>query len=189
MKVMRARLFTALFLVVLFGAPASAAPAPRAEKFTACVEKAAAVDFAGKEAFQTALHDLVVSRASRFETVSSVNRDLQIAMARAQTLRIIFLAARSPARITTGEGLSKFTNFGWSQDDTAVLAKQSREYRALESTIWALGEQNNGHPDWPAFREFSGTLAARGPEFAALTADFQASQKDVEALIARCNAP
>ena len=86
-------------------APSSAAG------FAECVGDAAAGDFDAKKEYQTTLRDLIVRHRPEFESLASLNMELQIALAEAGKARFRYLLKHSPRRIRTDGGLSKFTNF------------------------------------------------------------------------------
>lgn len=174
-----------MILALQFGALAPSSAAGFAE----CVGDAAARDFEAKKEFQAALRDLIVRHRPEFESLASLNMELQIAYAQMRKAKFRYLLKHSPARIRTDGGLSKFTNFEWTKEDSERFAGEDAGYRQLEQRKAKLAKANNGHPDWPKLREyFHGELGQR-PQFGALMKRFQALQKEVGDLIAGCPRP
>ncbi len=157
--------------------------------FAECVVDAAAREFEAKKEFQAALRDLIVRHRPEFKSLASLNMELQIALAEAGKARFRYLLKHSPRRIRTDGGLSKFTNFDWSKEDSERFARQDAGYRLLEQRTAKLAIANNGHPDWPKLREFFRGALRKRPEFAAMMKRFQALQKEVGDLVAGCPRP
>ncbi len=162
------------------GGPASA------DAFADCVRDAASQDLAAKTAFQRDLRDLIVEQRGEFAAVATVNRDLQIAFAEARRARFDYLLAHDPDRIDTANGLSRFSNFDWSEADSNNFMAESESYRDLEQRIARLEERNNGHPDWPKLREYFHAELTRSPAFSSVMAHFQGRQIAVAARLAEC---
>ncbi len=151
-----------------------------------CVRDAATADLVAKTEFQRDLRDLVVQQRPEFEPLATVNQELQVLLAEAQRAKFDYLLSHEPGRIDTSNGLARFSNFAWSDEDTAKFIEQSASFRDLEVRIAALQDQNNDHPDWPGLREHFRAGLSQSADFVALMARFQARQSDVEAAIAKC---
>jgi len=157
--------------------------------FAECVRDATARDFDAKKEYQTALRDLIVRHRPEFESLASLNMELQIAYAQMRKAKFRYLLKHIPARIRTDGGLSKFTNFDWSKEDSERFAGEDAGYRQLEQRKAKLAKANNGHPDWPKLREFFHGELGKRPEYAAMMKRFLARQKEVGDLIAGCPRP
>jgi hypothetical protein len=165
---------------VAFGGTASA------DAFADCVRSTASAHMVAKVEFQRDLRNLVVQNRPEFEALSDVNMDLQILFAEARRKRFDHLLTHDPDRIDTANGLSRFSNFSWSDEDTKNFMAESESYRKLERRISQLEDQNNAHPDWPELREYFRAELTRSPEFSGVMARFQDRQSDVEARITQC---
>lgn len=154
--------------------------------FADCVRDAAGRDLAAKTAFQRGMRDLIVQQRPAFKPLADVNMALQIAYAEARRAKFDYLLKHDAGRIDTTRGLSRFTNFPWSDADTEKLMAESRSYRALESRLATLKERNNAHPDWPKMRQHFRTALGQSPDFRALMARFQSLQREVTAVISKC---
>jgi hypothetical protein len=93
-----------------------------------------------------------------------LQRDLQISLNDARTLRFYFLLEHDPGRIVRDEGVAAFINFDWSDEDDDQLRALSLEYTALEKRIEELRRQSDGHPDWPQAREKAKSVQGQ-PDF------------------------
>ena len=175
----------ALFAISLAIGSTIAAPA-RAGVFADCARDAAGRELAAKTGFQRGLRDLIVRQRAAFKPLADVNMALQIAYAEARRAKFDYLLKHDAGRVDTTAGLSRFTNFAWSDADTEKLRAESRLYQALEKRLATLKEQNNAHPDWPQMRQYIRGTLAQSPDFKILMARFQARQKEVAAMISKC---
>ena len=100
-----------------------------------------------------------------------------------RTARFEYLLANDPSRIVLTKGLSRFTNFAWSDEDTQTLRQVDPGYAALEAKIAALRKPNDDQPDWPSFREYFRNTVVKSEEYEALLSEFTEKQKTVEALL------
>ncbi len=151
-----------------------------------CVRDAASADLVAKTEFQRDLRNLIVQQRPAFETLATINKELQTLLAEAQRAKLDYLLEHDPDRIDTTNGLARFSNFAWSDDDTAKFIEASSSYRELEIRTATLHERNNDHPDWPKLREHFRSELSQSPDFAALMTRFQTRQRNVEAEIAKC---
>ena len=134
--------------------------------------------------WQGGLAELVIEKKPDFEAVATTQRDLQWAYLERRTARFEHLLARNPSRIVLTEGLSRFTNFDWSREDTEILRKADPEYAALEAKVAALRKRNDDQRDWPSFREYFRNTLVKSKEYQALLGEFMEKQKAVEGLLA-----
>lgn len=158
-----------------------------ARGFADCVRDAASRDLVAKTEFQRDLRDLIVQKRPEFESLATVNMELQIMLAEARRAMFDYLLRHDPNRIDTTNGLVQFSNLEWFDEDSAKFMEESSSYRELEYRISALQEQNNDHPDWPKLREHFRSELSQSPDFKALMARFQTRQSNVEAVIAQCH--
>jgi hypothetical protein len=151
-----------------------------------CVREAASADLVAKTEFQLDLRNLIVQQRPKFEALATINKELQTLLAEARRAKLDYLLEHDPDRIDTTNGLSRFSDFAWSDEDTAKYIEASGSYRELEIRISTLQERNNDHPDWPKLREYFRSELSQNPEFTALTARFQTQQSYVETAIVQC---
>ena len=165
---------------VVFGGTASA------DAFADCVRGTASEDMVAKVEFQRNLRNLVVQNRPEFEALATVNMELQIMFAEARRKMLDYLLKHDRDRIDTANGLGRFNNFAWSDEDTKNFMAESQSYRGLQGRISQLEDRNNGHPDWPGLREYFRAGISQSPDFTALMARFQTRQREVEADVAKC---
>jgi hypothetical protein len=154
--------------------------------FADCVRDAADRNLVAKTAFQSGLRDLIVRDRPELESLATVQMELQILLAEAWRAKFDHLLTHDPARIDTANGLGRFSNFPWTDADSADFKEESRSYRRLELRISTLEDQNNGHPDWPELRAHFRSELSQDPDFEALMTRFQTEQATVKAVIAQC---
>lgn len=157
-----------------------------ADAFADCVRATASADMVAKVEFQRDLRNLVVQNRPEFEALANVSMNLQILFAEARRKKFDYLLKQDPNRIDTANGLGRFTNFDWSDDDTKNFMAESDSYRDLETRISQLKERNNGHADWPELRAYFRAELNQSAEFSGVMARFQDRQSEVEVDIARC---
>ena len=121
-----------------------------------------------KVQFQRDLRNLVVQNRPEFEALANVSMELQILFAEARRKKFDHLLKHDPDRIDTANGLGRFSNFAWSDEDAKNFMAESASYRKLEERITRLEEQNNGHPDWPKIRAYFRAELTQSPEFNAV---------------------
>jgi len=124
-------------------------------------EKAAAA----QKRFQQDMYDMMASRWHHLEGLTAMQRDLQLALIEAQTLRFYFLLQHHPEKIVRDQGISDFLNFDWSDEDDEHLRDDNSEYGELQKRIHKLRGRSDGHAQWPEAREKALSLQAE--------ADFQ----------------
>lgn len=159
----------------------------RGDAFADCIREAASVNLAARTEFQRDLRNLVVEQKPELTTLATINRNLQIRLAEARFAKYGFLLEHARERINTKNGLSGFSNFEWSDEDTEKFKNESDSYRALETEIAALRAQNDGHPDWPELREHFRSYLNSSEEFEDLMVQLQVGQNEVEATLANCD--
>ena len=157
-----------------------------AETFVDCVQEAASEDLVAKTDFQRGMRDLIVRQRPEFAALATVSMELQIQYAKVRQAKFDYLLKHDPDRIDTANGLSKFTNFEWFDEDKVKFIEESGSYRDLETRLAKLREQNDGNLDWPKMREHFRSELGQSPEFASLMARFQTRQGKIEVLIAQC---
>lgn len=171
-------------LLIATGGPGSADTS--ADAFADCVRDAASEDMAAKTDFQRQLRDLIVRQRPEFEALATVNMELQTLFAEVRRAKFDYLLEHDPGRIDTANGLSKFSNFPWTDEDTALFKEDSVSYRDLESRLATLRKRNDSHPDWPQMREYFRSNLSQSAEFASVLARFQSRENDVETVVAQC---
>ena len=155
-----------------------------ADDFAATARNAQVAYATAQREWQGGLAELVIEKKPEFEAVATAQRDLQWAYRERRTARFEHLLAKHPSRIVLTEGLSRFTNFDWSHEDTEILREADPEYAALEAKVAALRKRNDDQPDWPSFREYFRNTLVKSKDFQALLGEFMEKQKAVEALLA-----
>ncbi|TQV77781.1 hypothetical protein [Denitrobaculum tricleocarpae] len=171
------------FLLLAF---VKAGPAA-ADAYTTCLGEIADADLEAKTAYQRALRDLIVDRRPEFAELADINRDLQLLLAQMRFARVDYLLTTAPERVDGKNGLSRFRNFDWTQEDLDRMTANSTEYREQSVRLERLKGRNQGHPDWPAMRSFVRSEMSEGGAFAQITADFIEAGAALEARMAGCS--
>ncbi|UCD11115.1 MAG: hypothetical protein JSU88_10720 [Nitrospinaceae bacterium] len=164
-----------------------AAPAHAGDAFNACAKKAAARDLEAKKDFQNRLHALIVTGKPEFKALAAINRDLQIQLAKARKEKLEYLLKKHPERIITTQGISRFTNFDWSDADESRFLSESETNKKRQESIADLNERNNFHTDWPRLRGFFRSELTKTPAYKTLMSDFTKSQVEVKKILSACN--
>ncbi len=182
MQYHRLELVLSAFLLLTF---AKAAPVA-ADPYTTCLGEVANADLEAKTAYQRGLRDLIVDRKPEFAELADINRDLQVLLARMRFERLNYLLTTAPERVDGKNGLSRFRNFNWTQEDLERLTATSAGYQEQSERLELLKSQNQGHPGWPEMRSFVRNGMSEGGAFAQITADFIEQTAAIEARLAGC---
>lgn len=175
-------LLFAACLVIQGTGKASAA----AEDHAACLVEIAEADLAAKSRYQKGLRDLIVAQRPEFATLADINRDVQLLFAEMRFARLRYLLATAPERIDGASGLSGFRNFDWRDEDLPELLAARPSYAAQIERLEMLKAQNNGHPDWPAMREFVREEFSKEGPFKELTDRFLEHNTTLEEALSEC---
>jgi hypothetical protein len=109
--------------------------------------------------FQQELADFFVSRRPDLKDLVLVSRDLQLSLIERRSLEFRYLIATHPERIVRDQGISRFSNYDWTDEDAKVLGRSNPDYEAARRHVGALRERSDGHPEWPVFRAANQVLA------------------------------
>jgi hypothetical protein len=99
------------------------------------------------------LAELLLKHTPEHEELINIQRDLQIAYIKQRTIKYRFLQAKHKDLLLYGKGIVQHSNFEWSEKLDQHLLKYRPEYSKLKSKISSLEAKNQGHPQWPSFRE------------------------------------
>jgi hypothetical protein len=182
---MRYRTYILFFALVLI-AQMSLIASVQAADFAECAQDIANKDFIAKQAFQTELRDMIVAPRQDFKELANLNMDLQIALAEARKTVIAYLLEHEPARLSTTGGLSKFSNFDWSEKDQEKFVQANKAHAQLAEKVEKLKKANNSHPDWGKMRGYMRGVLSKKPGFEKLMSNFFADQKKLGDLLGKC---
>ena len=160
----------------------------RAADFPECAQDIANKDFFAKQAFQTNLRDMIVGPRPDFKELADINMNLQIAYAEFRKAKLAYLLEHDPDRIAKTGGLSKFSNFDWSEKDQEKFVQANDAHARLAEKVEKLKEVNNSHTDWEKMRGYMRGVLSKKPEFEKLMSNFFADQKKLGKLLAKCPA-
>jgi hypothetical protein len=177
------------FVLLFLGLMVQTTPLAHAEEFKACAVRAAARDLAAKKDFQDRLHQMIVDDKPEFKALAALNRDLQIQLAEERKVKIDYLLETNPERIITHHGLSKFSNFTWSDADESRFLEKSEANRKRMEKISDLRKRNNFHADWPRMRGYFRSELTKKPAYKTLMTDFTKSQVEVKNILSSCPVP
>lgn len=176
----------AVFLSFALSLAAAGAESVAADGHTTCLREVARADLEAKTAYQEGLRNLIVARQPDFNELADINLDLQVLFAEMRFDRLSYLLATAPARVDGANGLSRFRNFDWTEEDLENLKTTQPEYTAKLARLEALKGRNQGHPDWPEMRAFVKSEMSGGGPLAELTATFMEHNAGMEARLADC---
>jgi hypothetical protein len=143
-------------LVVLFATSLgrSSASSEKAQKaWTAYIQ--------AQRQYQQELADFLVSRRPDLKELILVNRDLQLALIERRSLEFRHLLATHPERIVTNQGISKFSNYDWTDEDGKDLRSTTPDYEAAINHVKALQRRSDGDSHWDALRAANRALAKK----------------------------
>ena len=157
--------------------------AANGDRFTELAKKAQTEYSLAQEEWQRGLAELVIRTNPEFTAVASAQRDLQLASIALRTARFDYLLQHEPSRIVLTNGLSQFSNFNWSDDDSRALIELDPSYAALERKVSESRRKNDAQPDWARFREYFRNTLSHSNEYQVLLKEFMSRTKQVEALL------
>ena len=182
---MRYRTYILFFSLALIAQMSLIAPVQAAD-FAECAQDIANKDFIAKQAFQTELRDMIVGPRPDFKELADINMDLQIAYAEFRKAKLVYLLEHDPERIKITGGLSKFSNFDWSEKDQRKFVQANGAHALLAEKVEKLKKANNSHPDWGKMRGYMRGVLSKKPEFEKLMSNFFADQKMLGDLLGKC---
>jgi hypothetical protein len=173
---------TALLVVVfvVLSVPA------RAETFSECAERAYAQAASASQEWQRSLRDLLVKVRPDLAPLVTLEMEHQLALIDSRQARFRFLLRTDARRVLTRDGLAAFRNFDWTEADAGVLRQQTPGYVAIEQNVAELGRQVRAHADWPAMRDYVGTILSANPQFQHLLKRFQERERGIEPVLRTC---
>ena len=137
---------------------------------------------AAQKAWQEGLAALTIRKAPEFKAVAEAQRDLQLGFIERRAARFEYLIDHAPDRIVVTEGLSRFSNFDWTDADTEALLAD-KNYAALEARVAALKKANDSQTNWEAFRTYFREHLSQDAEYTALFSEFMRRRAEVEAFL------
>jgi hypothetical protein len=163
------------------------AAAAGADDLTACLRAPLADDLAAKVAFQDGMRDLTATDRPALAGLATLNRDLQVALAEARAVRLDWLAAEDPERLRPlSDAGAPWRSFAWDRGDERALRKADPRYTTIAVRAAALAERSDGHPDWPAVRDYLRTDLRGDDRFLALVRDARGSAATTDAALRAC---
>lgn len=176
-------LVTSLVVALLL----TAGPARAGEAERACIAGPVAADLAAKVAFQDGMRDLMATARPDLADLITLNRDLQVALAEARALRLDWLALEDPDRLRplSADG-TPWRGFAWDEADEVALRAADPRYLTLSTQAQALATRSDGHPDWPALRDYMRSSLRNDPGFRDLTRDLVKPVQDMDDAMRAC---
>lgn len=171
---------------ILIGMALFAMSPAEAQRAMDCARAVADADLAAKQRYQQGMANLIAAKRPEFREVATLNRDLQIALAQARHMQLLYLLADSPRKVSLSGGLSRFSNFSWSSGDDKSLREANSNYAQLEKHIEVLRRRNDAHDDWSQLRMFARGELSNTPEFQNLMVEFQNARNRIEQRLAGC---
>lgn len=156
------------------------------DDFTTCLGETARADLAGKAAYQCGLRDLIVERQPGFAALADLNRDIQVLFAEMRFARMDYLLSTRPEGLDGLNGLSRFRNFDWTEEDLEGLTAARPDYGDQIARLEVLKTKNQDHADWPALRAFIKGELSQDAAFSRLTAEFMEHNAAMETRLADC---
>ena len=127
---------------------------------------------AAQTSWQDNLAALLIKDKPEFTEIANAQRDHQHALISLKNARFNYLTNVDPQRLDTGE-LGRFTNFTWSETDTAAAKARTPGYSAHEEEVARTRSLNDRQPNWESFRNYFQTEFSRSEAFTEELARFQ----------------
>lgn len=176
-----------LALVVGLSLVSAGHAARAADPLADCLRAPLADDLTAKVVFQDALRDLIAVQRPDLGALAALNRDLQVTLAKARTIRLDWLAAADPDRLRplSADG-TPWRSFAWEREDEAALRDVDARYTTVSIRADALTRRSDGHPDWPALRAHMRTTLSGDDRFRILVARGRDSAAATDAALRAC---
>ena len=123
------------------------------------VNDAWALYIQAQQQLQHDLGDFLSSRRPDLKEIVLLNRDLQLTLVELRALKFAYLCREHPERIIKDQGVSRFSNFEWTDEDDSHLRSANPRYKEVAERAKALRQKNDSHPQWPALRGATQQLA------------------------------
>jgi len=81
------------------------------------------------------------------QSVAGLQRDQQFATIELRNMKFQYLLVYDPDRIVYGDGLSRFADFNWNEDDSAALREMNPDFLKLERWAELNSKRLSDHPD------------------------------------------
>jgi hypothetical protein len=119
---------------------------------------------AAQTRWQDNLAALLIVDKPEFKELAIAQRDHQHALIALKRARFIYLVNHDPQRLDIGE-LGRFTNFTWSEADTAAAGQADSGYRHLEQEVSRTRAIEDRQPQREAFRHYFQAEFAQSENF------------------------
>ena len=129
--------------------------------------------------WQDNLAALLIRDMPEFTATVNAQRAHQQALIALKRARFNHLISHHPKRLDTGE-LGRFTNFTWTEADTAAARANNTSYTALEEQVSRTRAINDARPDWDAFRHYFQKEFSQSEEFKVELSSFQAELEKIK---------
>lgn len=158
----------------------------RAGTFPACAERAYAQAASASQQWQHGLRDFIVKVRPDLATLATLEMEQQLARIDRRQAQFRYLLRTDARRVHTGEGLTSFRNFDWTDADARALRPRSPSYVAIERKVVALERQGQARHDWPALRDYVRTSSSASPQFQDLLKRLRERELGIERLLKSC---
>ena len=108
---------------------------------------------------QQELGDFLSSRRPDLKEIILASRDLQLALIERRSLEFNSLLVNHPERVVRDQGISRFSNFDWTDEDAKVLRRSNPDYEAAVRRVEVLRQRSEAHPLGAALRAAHQALA------------------------------
>ena len=132
--------------------------------------------------WQQELADFLSSQRPDLNEVITASRDLQLALIDRRSLEFHYLLATHPERIVIDQGISRFANFHWTDQDGLALSRNNPDYAVAVKRVELLRQRSDSNPLWSALREANRSLANQ-PEYQKIYARFEQRLKTAEKIL------
>lgn len=134
---------------------------------------------AAQTRWQDNLAALLIENKPEFTATANAQRNHQHALIALKRARFNYLITHHPERLDRSE-LGRFTNFTWSEADTAAAEAIDAHYKALEEQVAQSRAVNDGQADWDAFRDHFRSEIAPSEAFKQELSRFQAELEQIK---------
>ena len=134
---------------------------------------------AAQTRWQDNLAALLIAYKPEFKQIAEAQRDHQHALIALKRARFNYLFKHHPQRLDTGE-LGRYTNFTWSEADTAAAAAADPGYSELEQELSRTRAIEDQQPQREAFRQYFQAEFAQSEDFQQELKRFQDELEEIK---------
>jgi hypothetical protein len=151
-----------------------------------CINKYLDSMYEEKRIYQSLIQDITLTKATRFNHIGAINKELQTQLAFRQKKRLKYINRVAPERLKKAFlKTGKIESVTWEKSDEDIFL-QTLSNRILNSKISVVQKQNQNHKDWPAFRKYFKTDILPSDRYKRIHETFFKNTKIIKEKIKSC---